>query len=151
MKEKPMLSIPSNFTLGSCASVTRTITDKTVREFATLSGDTQPLHLDDTYAAQTRFDKRIAHGALLVGMVSAVLGVKMAAQEATIIFLGLNTNFTNPVYIGDQITATCTVTSVREDKPIVKLAVSCTNQTDSEVMNGEAAVYIDPYPIAHSP
>ncbi len=142
-----MPNIPSKFNLGASASITRIITDETVREFATLSGDTQPLHLDDAYASKTRFEKRIAHGALLVGMVSAVLGVKMAGQEATIIFLGLTTNFTNPVYIGDQITATCTVSSVREDKPIVKLAVSCTNQTDTEVMNGEAAVYIDPHPL----
>ncbi len=143
-----MTTIPSNFTLGSSASVTRTITDEIVREFAVLSGDTQPLHLEDDYAAQTRFGKRIAHGALLVGMVSAVLGVKMAGQDATIIFLGLTTNFVNPVYIADEITATCTVTSVRDDKPIVKLGVSCTNQSDAEVMNGEAVVYIDPHPVA---
>ena len=80
-------------------------------------------------------------------MVSAVLGVEMAGQDATIIFLGMNANFTNPVYIGDTVTAQCEVVNVRDDKPIVKLAVSCTNQDDTEVMNGEAIVYIDPHPI----
>ena len=143
-----MTNIPNNFKLGSSASVSRVITDETVREFADLSGDTQPLHLDDRYASDTRFGKRIAHGALLVGMVSAVLGVEMAGQEATIIFLGLSVNFINPVYIGDEITVNCEVVSVREDKPIVKLAVRCTNQSGTEAMNGEAVVYIDPYPIA---
>ena len=142
-----MPKIPTNFRLGSTASVTRLITDETVREFATLSGDTQLLHLDDNYAVQTRFEKRIAHGALLVGMISAVLGVKMAGQEATIIFLGLNVSFTSPVYIGDEVTTKCQVISVREDKPIVKLAATCTNQTGTEVMTGEAAVYIDPHPL----
>ena len=142
-----MSNIPSNFIVGSSASVSRMITDGAVREFAELSGDTQPLHLDDDYASQTRFGKRIAHGALLIGMVSAVLGVKMAGQEATIIFLGLSVNFVAPVYIGDEVTARCEVVSVRDDKPIVKLAVICTNQTGDEVMTGEAVVYIDPHPI----
>lgn len=143
-----MTNVPNNFKLGSSASVSRVITDETVREFAALSGDTQPLHLDDRYASDTRFGKRIAHGALMVGMVSAVLGVEMAGQDATIIFLGLSVNFINPVYIGDKITVNCEVVSVREDKPIVKLAVRCTNQSGTEAMNGEAVVYIDPYPIA---
>ena len=143
-----MTNIPNNFKLGSSASVSRVITDETVREFAELSGDTQPLHLNDRYASDTRFGKRIAHGALLVGMVSAVLGVEMAGQEATIIFLGLSVNFINPVYIGDEVKVNCEVVSVREDKPIVKLAVRCTNQSGTEAMNGEAVVYIDPYPIA---
>ncbi len=142
-----MSNVPSNFRVGSIASVSRVITDETVREFAELSGDTQPLHLDDGYAAGTRFGQRIAHGALLVGMVSAVLGVEMAGADSTIIFLGLEVNFVAPVHIGDKVTATCEVSSVRDDKPIVKLSVTCTNQAGNEVMNGTAAVYIDPYPV----
>lgn len=142
-----MPAVPKDFQKGSSASVTRLIDDETVREFAVLSGDTQPLHLDDDYASQTRFGQRIAHGALLVGMVSAVLGVEMAGRGATIVFLGLNVNFIAPVHIGDEITARCEVTSVREDKPIVKLAAVCANQHGSEVMTGEVAVYIDPHPI----
>ena len=143
-----MTNVSNNFKVGSTASVSRVITDETVHEFAKLSGDTQPLHLDERYASNTRFGRRIAHGALLVGMVSAVLGVEMAGQDATIIFLGLNVNFINPVYVGDEVTTRCEVVSVREDKPIVKLAAQCVNQSGTEVMTGEAAVYIDPYPVA---
>ena len=142
-----MSNVPKRFQLGSIASVSRLITDETVRQFAQLSGDTQPLHLDDGYASETRFGQRVAHGALLVGMVSAVLGVEMAGKGATIIFLGLSVNFIEPVHIGDEVTARCEVVSVREDKPIVKLAVACTNQSGAEVMTGDAAVYIDPHPI----
>ena len=142
-----MSGIPSNFRVGSTASVKGLITDAIVREFAELSGDTQPLHLDDDYASKTRFGQRIAHGALMVGMVSAVLGVEMAGQHATIIFLGLSVNFIAPVHIGDEVTASCEVMDVREDKPIVKLSITCTNQTGDEVMTGDAAVYIDPHPI----
>lgn len=136
-----------NFNVGASASISRLITDETVREFAALSGDTQPLHLDDQYASQTRFGQRIAHGALLVGMVSAVLGVEMAGEDATIIFLGLNVNFVAPVHIGDEVTVKCVVEAVRDDKPIVKLFVVCTNQDDAQVMEGDVAVYIDPHPI----
>ena len=142
-----MSNVPKRFQLGSIASVSRLITDETVRQFAQLSGDTQPLHLDDGYASETRFGQRVAHGALLVGMVSAVLGVEMAGKGATIIFLGLSVNFIAPVHIGDEVTARCEVVSVREDKPIVKLSVACTNQSGAEVMTGDAAVYIDPHPI----
>ena len=142
-----MSNVPNSFQVGSSASVSRVITDETVREFAALSGDTQPLHLDDRYASETRFGQRIAHGALLVGMVSAVLGVEVAGKGATIIFLGLSVNFVAPVHIGDEVTATCEVLSVRADKPIVKLGASCTNQDGMEVMNGDVAVYIDPHPI----
>ena len=143
-----MSNLPENFQMASTASVSRLITDETIREFAELSGDTQPLHLDDGYAAGTRFGQRIAHGALLVGMVSAVLGVEMAGQDSTIIFLGLSVNFIAPVHIGDTVTARCEVVSVRDDKPIVKLGVVCTNQESSEVMTGDVAVYIDPHPIS---
>ena len=142
-----MSNVPKRFQLGSIASVSRLITDETVRQFAQLSGDTQPLHLDDGYASETRFGQRVAHGALLVGMVSAVLGVEMAGKGATIIFLGLSVNFIAPVHIGDEVTARCEVVSVREDKPIVKLAVACSNQSGAEVMTGDVAVYIDPHPI----
>ena len=81
-----------------------------------------------------------------MGMVSAVLGVEMADKSSTIIFLGLSVNFVAPVHIGDEVAAKCEVVSVREDKPIVKLAVTCTNQNGAEVMNGTAVVYIDPHP-----
>ncbi len=134
------------FQVGSIASVSRLITDETVRKFAELSGDTQPLHLNEGYASNTRFGQRIAHGALIVGMVSAVLGVEMADERSTIIFLGLSVNFVAPVHIGDEATAKCEVVSVREDKPIVTLSVSCTNQDGVEVTNGTAVVYVDTYP-----
>ena len=67
-----MPDIPDSLKIGSTGSITRVLSDEVVQHFAQLSGDTQPLHLNDDYAGQTRFGRRIAHGALLVGMVSAV-------------------------------------------------------------------------------
>ena len=142
-----MSNIPDSLKLGSTASVTRVLTDDVVRQFALLSGDTQPLHLDDEYAKETRFGQRIAHGALLVGMVSAVLGVEMAHADFTVIFLGLDVRFVMPVHVGDSVTAKCEVTEVRDDKPIVTLATECKRDDGEIVMTGTAVVYIDPHPV----
>lgn len=141
-----MPDIPVSFTVGSTGSVTRVLSDEVVQQFAQLSGDTQPLHLDDNYARQTRFGRRIAHGALLVGMVSAVLGVEMADSDFTVIFLGLDVSFTQPVFIGDTVTVKCEVTNVREDKPIATVAIQCERGDGETVMSGNAVVYIDPHP-----
>ena len=142
-----MSNIPDSLKLGSTASVTRVLTDDVVRQFALLSGDTQPLHLDEEYAKETRFGQRIAHGALLVGMVSAVLGVEMADADFTVIFLGLDVRFVMPVHVGDSVTAKCEVTDVRDDKPIVTLATECKRDDGEIVMTGTTVVYIDPHPV----
>ena len=143
-----MSDIPDSLKLGSTGSVTRVLSDEVVQHFAQLSGDTQPLHLDDDYAGQTRFGRRIAHGALLVGMISAVLGVEMAASDVTVIFLGLDVRFVQPVFIGDSVTVKCEVTDVRGDKPIVTLSAECIRDDGETVMSGNAVVYVDPHPAA---
>ena len=83
----------------------------------------------------------------MIGFISAVLGVEMATSKITMIFLGMNASFTNPVYFGDTITTRCEVKKVREDKPILTVECRCLNQTGDEVLTGEAVVYVDPYPI----
>ena len=137
----------AQFHAGQTAVVTRTVTEQLVQDFARLSGDVQPLHTDSEYGPRTRFNGQIAHGALLIGFISAVLGVEMATSRITMIFLGLNASFTNPVYFGDTITTRCEVKKVREDKPIVTVDCRCLNQDGEEVLTGEAVVYVDPYPI----
>ena len=137
----------AHFRVGQTASITKAITREDVESFGRLSGDVQPLHMDDGYGSGTRFGGRIAHGAMAVGFISAVLGVAMAGPGYTVIFLGLNVNFTKPVLIGDTLTTHCEVTKVREDKPIVTLTCRCENQDGDETLTGEAVVYVDPYPM----
>ncbi len=135
------------FHVGQTAAITRTVTEQDVIHFARLSGDVQPLHVDSEYGPRTRFKGQIAHGVILVGYISAVLGVEMATSEITVIFLGINASFTKPVYFGDTITTRCEVKNVREDKPIVTVECHSHNQAGDEVLTGEAVVYVDPYPI----
>ena len=132
--------------VGKKAVAKRTISERDVTTFADLSGDTQGLHLDDGYASKTRFKGRIAHGTLSIGLISAVLGTRLANPETTVIFLGLNIRFTAPVYLGDTVTAECEVTQIREDRRIVTLACKCTNQNGKELLTGEATVLLDPLP-----
>ncbi len=126
--------------IGSSASLTKTFTDEDVRKFAEISGDKNPVHLDDDYAAQTQFKKRIAHGMLTAGLISAVLGTKLPGEGS--IYLGQTVNFRAPVYLGDTITATVTIIKMHEQKPIVTLETVCKNQDDVVVLDGEAVLLV---------
>ena len=128
--------------IGDKFSTTKQITDAVVRAFAELSGDYNPIHLDDDFAAKTRFGKRIAHGMISGALISAVLGYELKARK--IVYLSQTLKFTAPVFIDDTVTATATVTNIREDKPIVTIETVCTNQNGETVVSGEAAIMILP-------
>lgn len=131
-----------NIKIGDQFASTREITDDLIRAFAEVSGDHNPIHLDEEFAAKTRFGRRIAHGALSGALISAVLGHEF--RERKIVYLSQTMKFTAPTFIGDMITATGTVRSIRESKGIVILDTVCTNQHDEVTVRGEAAVMILP-------
>ena len=128
------------FKVGDSASVTRTITQADIENFAELSGDRNAIHLDQEYATQTRFGGRIAHGLLTSSLISAVIGNQLPGLGS--IYLGQTLQFTAPVFPGDTIVARATVISIREDKPIAKLETICTNQRNEVVIKGEATVLV---------
>lgn len=140
------MKLDQEIKVGFKATLTKTVSEQDILDFARISGDSQPLHLDSTYAKATRFKARIAHGTILIGLISGVLGTKLVGSDKTVVFLGLSVRFVRPTYIGDTVTATCQVTKVREDKPIVTLAISCANQKGEVLLEGDATVLIDPMP-----
>ena len=125
---------------GDKASRTTTITDEMIRAFADLTGDTNPVHLDDAYAAGTRFKRRIAHGMIAAGLISATLANDLPGPGT--VYLSQTLQFKAPVYPGDTIISTVEVKSVRPDKPIVTLLTTCTNQNEVVVLEGEAVVLV---------
>jgi 3-hydroxybutyryl-CoA dehydratase len=127
-----------SFKVGDSAEVSKTITDEDVRAFAELTGDRNPVHLDEEYAAATRFGRRIAHGMLGASLISTALASKLPGRGA--IYLSQTLRFTAPVHIGDTVTARVTVTRAREDKPVLTLETVCTNQRGERVVEGEAVV-----------
>jgi len=126
--------------VGDSASLTKTFSDQDVRSFAEMSGDKNPVHLDDEFAAQTQFKKRLVHGILTAGLISAVLGTELPGPGS--IYLSQSINFRAPVFIGDTITATATVVKMREGKPIVTLETVCKNQDEVVVLKGEAVLLV---------
>jgi len=133
----------SNFTIdelviGQKASFCKHVTEQDVVLFAAVSGDVNPVHLDEAFAKETRFGGRIAHGMLSGAVISAALAMELPGPG--VIYLGQTLRFTRPVRIGDQVTANLEVTGIRADKGIVTLACEVTNQQDKVVVSGEATV-----------
>lgn len=128
----------SELKLGQKASVQKTFTAADVTAFAGISLDVNPIHMSDGYAKNTIFGKRIVHGILTSGLISAVLANKLPGPGT--IYLGQELKFTAPVYLGDDITATVEIVEIREDKKIIKLDTTCVNQDGKKVMTGLATV-----------
>ena len=128
--------------IGDKFSTSREVTDEMIRKFAEVSGDYNPIHLDEEFAKTTRFGQRIAHGMLSGAFISAVLGNEF--KERKIVYLSQTMKFTAPVFLGDTVTATATVSNIREDRGIVTLETVCTNQNGETLVKGEAAVMILP-------
>lgn len=118
--------------LGDRAERTRTFTEADVVEYAELSGDLNPIHLDDEYAAKSRFGRRIVHGFLTAGMISALLGTELPGIGS--IYAAQSFKFLAPVYIGDTIT--CVVTFIAKDDATRTMTGSAhsTNQDGREVL-----------------
>lgn len=129
-----------NLTIGDTFSRSRIVTDELVRAFADVSGDYNPIHLDDEFAKTTRFGRRIAHGMLSGAFISAVMGEELT--QSKIVYLSQSMKFVAPVYIGDTVTTTSTISKIREDKNIVTLETVCTNQHGEIVVKGEGVVMI---------
>ena len=124
--------------IGDSASFTKTITEADITLFAGYSGDFNPAHINAVEAEKGMFHGRIAHGMLSAGFISAVLGMQLPGPGT--IYMGQELRFVKPVYIGDTVTATCTVAEVVEEKNIVKLETICTNQNGDVVIKGMATV-----------
>lgn len=128
------------FSVGDSAEITKTINDTDIQAFADITGDHNPVHVDDAFAAETRFGRRIAHGMLTASLISAVLANKLPGEGS--VYLGQTLQFVAPVFPGDEVTARVTVKEIREDKPIVKLETICMNQRGEIVIRGEATVLV---------
>ncbi len=126
--------------VGDKFSKSKQITEAVVHAFAELSGDYNPIHMDEEHAKNTRFGKRIAHGMISGALLSAVLGFHL--KERKVVYMSQTMKFVAPVFLDDTITVTATVTNIREDKPIVTFETICTNQTGETTLTGEAVLMI---------
>jgi 3-hydroxybutyryl-CoA dehydratase len=134
--------------VGASAELSRAIGDADVRAFAALTGDANPVHLDESYAAGTMFGGRIAHGMHVAGLISAVLGMRLPGPGA--VYLEQSLRFRRPVRIGDTVTARVEVLDVIPERRRVRLATTCRTQHGDLVVDGEALIMV-PEPAGEPP
>jgi len=131
--------------VGQSAERKRTVTAADIEAFAAVTGDDNPVHLDEAYAATTSFGGRIAHGMLSAGYISAVLGTQLPGPGA--IYVSQTLSFRRPVRIGDEVTARATVSAIDERRGRVTLSTVC-EVAGKVVAEGEAVVIAPKRPAA---
>ena len=128
-----------DLSVGMSASFSKTLTDADIVMYSGVSGDTNPVHLDEEYAKDTIFEGRISHGMLSAGFISAVLGTKLPGPGC--IYISQHLRFKAPVRPGDTVTARVTVTEIIPEKCRVVLQTLC-KVGDTTVIDGEATVMV---------
>ena len=126
--------------VGQSAEYSKQVTDEDVRSFARITGDFNPVHVDEEAAAKSRFGGRIAHGMLSAGLVSAAIANELPGPGS--IYLAQSMRFTAPVRLDDTITVRLTITELLSKKR-VKLSTVCQNQNGETVLDGEATILLD--------
>jgi 3-hydroxybutyryl-CoA dehydratase len=124
--------------IGDFAQVSKTVTETDIGLIARVTGDFNPLHVDQRYAEKTKFKGRIAHGVLSIGFISNILGNLLPGPGT--IYLSQEVKFLAPVRIGDTITAKVEVIELISEKNRAKFKTTCTNQDGKEVVDGTAWV-----------
>ena len=123
--------------VGQSESTSHTVTARDIELFGEATGDMNPVHFDEAYARKTVFRGRVAHGALSIGYISAVLGTKIPGA-GSILVSAASINFKTPVRIGDTVVTTCTVKEIR-DRREVMMACRC-SVGDKTVVEAEVLV-----------
>jgi 3-hydroxybutyryl-CoA dehydratase len=124
--------------IGDFDTFSKTISESDIYNFAGITGDLNPAHINEDYAKDTFFKGRIAHGMLLAGFISAVIGMKLPGPGT--IYIKQEVVFKGPAKIGDTITARVEVIDINVEKNRVKLKTTCRNQDDKELVDGEALI-----------
>jgi len=124
--------------VGQSASLSRRFTSEDVIAFSDMCLDKNPVHLNDEYAKNSAFGRRIVYGYLVASLFSGVIGSVLPGHGS--IYLNQNMNFRKPVYLDELITATCTITNMRQDKPIITMETVCKNEKGEVVIDGTAVI-----------
>ena len=128
-----------NLAVGQQATRTLEVTPETVRLYADVTGDRNPLHFDEAWTARTRFKRLMAQGGIATGLLHALVAMDMPGPGT--VFMKQQLTFPLPVYIGDTITATATVISVRASRNIAEVDFVVKNQDGDDVLTGSATIF----------
>jgi len=126
--------------IGQKAKFTEVISDALVEEFAKLSGDYNPQHMDETYAKKTRFKKRICHGMLLASLFSRLVGMYLPGKHS--LYFSQSLNFLYPAFIDDKVMVEGEIVKISRSTGIITLKTRITKDNDIELITGEAKVVV---------
>ena len=133
-------SIPlDEIKVGMAVSYSQTVTDADIKAFAGISGDINPVHMDQEYASESQFGNRIAHGLMSASYFSALFGTKLPGPGC--VYVEQNLKFLRPVFIGDTVTASVYVTEVDKNKRRVFFKTVC-EVSGKKVIMGKAEIYV---------
>lgn len=118
--------------------IEKRFTEEEVLKFAELTGDRNPIHLDENYATTTIFGHRIIHGMLAVSFISKILGMDFPGPGT--IYLGQNISFKKPIKINEKIIFSLEVVKINEEKRNMVISTTCLNENNEVVISGEAYV-----------
>jgi len=124
--------------IGDTAEFSKTVSESDIYQFAGITGDFNPAHMNEEYAKKTFFKTRIAHGMLSAGFISTAIGTKLPGTGS--LYVKQDLRFLAPVRIGDTITARVEVVEIIAEKKRVRLKTTCINQEGTQVLDGEAVV-----------
>eukprot|EP00123_Amoebidium_parasiticum_P001378 comp12450_c0_seq1/m.7379 comp12450_c0_seq1/g.7379 ORF comp12450_c0_seq1/g.7379 comp12450_c0_seq1/m.7379 type:complete len:179 (-) comp12450_c0_seq1:338-874(-) len=129
---------PKDFAVGVFVETKRTFSPEEVKLFSELSGDNNPVHVNEEYAKTTRFGRCIVHGALMNSVISALLGTRLPGPGS--IYISQTVRFKRPLYVGEEMTARVRCLKIGVDKPIAHFSTECFNDRNEVCMEGEAVV-----------
>jgi 3-hydroxybutyryl-CoA dehydratase len=128
-----------DLSVGETAEMSFPVTEQVIERFAEVSGDDNPVHLDEAFAAQTQFGTRIAHGMLSAGFISAMVGTRLPGYGS--IYMSQSLRFRRPVKIGDTVVVTAKVTALDPEKARATIETLCTVDGKA-VVEGEALLMV---------
>ena len=135
----PEIQGPLGLWVGQSASISKTVTDSDLRKYAEITGDYNPLHFDDAFAASTRFGARVAQGGIAAGLFNTLVAMHLPGPGT--VFMSQSLTYRAPAYVSDTLQARVEVLSLKADKPVCQLRFEVTNQDGQVILDGEGWTY----------
>ncbi len=130
---------PLALRIGQSATRAKTVTEADLHAYAEITGDYNPLHFDDAFAAATRFGRRVAQGGITAGLLNALVAMDLPGPGT--VFMSQTLTYHAPAYVGDTLTARVEVVGLKPDKPVCQLKFEITNQAGTLILSAEAWTY----------